>query len=136
MSDINRAIYEAVKARGYLDGYTDVQLFARQVCKLQEELAELTRDVVLPVTTIGNAKGMILSAGLAARQIFDTPDVWSSSGPLDHTGVLPRLYMELADCYVVLAVMEQTLARIAGVELDIQAIALTKAQTDIERGVR
>jgi len=136
MSDVNQAIYDAVKRRGYLDGYTDAQLLARQVCKLQEELAEFTRDVVLPVGTVGNVKGQILSAGLAARQVFDSPEGWELAGPLNHAGVIPRLFMELADCYVVLAVMEQTLARICGTELDIQAIALTKAEADINRGVR
>lgn len=130
---INESIYDAVKACGYLNGYADDQLLARQICALQKELAELARDVVLPVTAIGNVKGMILSAGLAARQVFDTPGIWLHCGPIEHPETAERLYHELADCYVVLAVIEQTLRRLfPGEPISVQSLALAKAEAEAD----
>lgn len=134
---LHTAIYEAVRQRGYLDGYTDAQLLARQVCKLQEEIAEFCREVVLPVTPLGNVKGLILGAGLSARQLFDRPSVWDQAGPIDHPETAACLYQELADLYVVLALIEQTLQRLyPTVPIDMQQLALIKAESDIARGVR
>jgi hypothetical protein len=129
---VHETLYEAVRERVYLEGYTPEQILARQVCKLQEELAELAEHMTMPQGTQGNVKGAILAAGLMARRAFDC-DIWHyEAAPLD----IARIRKELADMYVVLAVAEQVLNTISDDRASIRMLALEKAYGDIERGVR
>ena len=128
-------VAEATARRGYLDGWSDVQLLARQCAKLQEELAELADSIDLS----GNYRdrylqNLIRDAGSAARVQFDAPrDRWGSSIPPLR---MDRIRQELADCQVVLFNAAYALERLTGQPFDIVEAAVEKATADIERGIR
>ena len=116
-----RAIYTAVAARGYREGWTKEQFITRQVCKLIEEVAELALTVTLP----GRLGLVVQVAGKAAREAFDT-------GTFDNAGVMFETLTvdEAADCFVVLSCIGEELG------VDLAQLALDKARADTERGVR
>jgi NTP pyrophosphatase (non-canonical NTP hydrolase) len=121
-------IVAAVADRGYLKGWTDQELAARQICKLTEELGELAK-------VIEGGKGRWLPglfvASEEARKVFD-------KGYLGEVcpEVAAKAIKELADCMVVIHVLADALSSISGVPIDLDQIALEKATRDIGRGVR
>jgi len=127
MTTAQREVFESVKDRGYLDDWTTEQAVARQVCKLQEELAELTGEVNgqdQATTTI------IQQAGAVARADFDAEYAWRdppSDFPFSYT---PRAAAELYDMQVVVFVLAELLG------VDVVAGAQAKARADVTRGKR
>ncbi len=125
-------VFEAVKARGYLEGYSVDQLLARQVCKLVEELGEAAKHVKMPVWAY------LEQAARDSRIAFDLPPAWTYAAVRDRE----QLVKELTDMQVVLNVCEGLLNVLPeeGWEgftpVSLQALALAKAQDDISRGVR
>lgn len=123
---IQQQVFQAVRDRGYLDNWTTEQAIARQVCKLQEELSELSGEVTganLSTTLV------IAAAGEVARADFDDEDSWRAFSPGAYT-YTPRAAAELYDLQVVVFVLAELLG------VDVQAGALAKAQADVERGKR
>jgi NTP pyrophosphatase (non-canonical NTP hydrolase) len=128
---IQHDIVEAVRARGYLEGWTKEQLAARQVMKLIEEVKELVLcpelsddDELWNNTSVINARDEIAEAGKDAREAFDDGEC----------GVFPstdEARRELSDIIVVCSVLAHAL----GVD-DMMQGALDKAQADVKRGVR
>lgn len=123
-----RRPYNAVKARGYRDGWTAEQFAARQVVKLQEELGELSTWFNLPFVM-----NCIHDAGGAAAYIFDDKETWEALAM--QTAVEPALE-EIADMLIVIDCLIAGLEEITGEEIDMQKIVEKKAFADIERGVR
>lgn len=135
-AEVQQAVCEAIRARGYLDGYTPAQVAGRQVCKLAEELAELAEQVVGPdyTTTLG-----LTLAGELGRRDFDDSRGWRE---MDFAAVndLTAACQEAADLQVVLLALAGSLDQLcqaAGLPaFDLLAAALRKAQADVARGVR
>ncbi len=127
---IQDQIVEAVRSRGYLEGWTNEQLAARQAMKLFEEVAELSEcSGGLPVDPkqCGNMMRVIDDMGRwdeKVRAAFDGGDC----GTIFITDAAKR---ELFDIIVVCSVLAHAL----GVD-DMMQGALDKARADIERGVR
>ena len=124
-------IVEAVRKRGYLKGWTNEQLAARQAMKLIEEVQELS----MCAGKIGDMGGStweeqniahkkLWNAGEAARIVFDSGDC----GTLESTDSAKK---ELYDIIVVCSVLAHAL----GVD-DMMQGALDKATADVKRGVR
>lgn len=133
---IQQAVCAAIRARGYLDGYTAAQVAGRQVCKLAEELAELAEQV------IGLDYATVLAVALAGelgRRDFDNGQEWRE---LDAAAVsdLAAACQEAADLQVVLLALAGSLDELcqaAGLPaFDLLTAALSKAQADVKRGVR
>lgn len=108
-------VRDAVEARGYRDGWTDEQFLARQVCKLQEELAELCRPIVDMPEGLDDT---IASTGSFARMAFDEIDKWHAVDMMAMArptrGWQENMKKEAADCLVVLFNIAATLERISG----------------------
>jgi NTP pyrophosphatase (non-canonical NTP hydrolase) len=122
-------VYDAVIARGYMNGYNEYQMFARQVAKLQEELGELAEQVNVPL-------GLSLSIEVAsarARQEFDRK---RQSWGLEPDASFAQIRKELTDLQVVLFCAACTLEQMTGEPFDIAEAAREKARKDIKRGVR
>jgi len=125
-------VARAVEARGYRDGWSDEQYAARQVAKLGEELGEAVENVA----TLGRAAHLnaerasweetVKSSAYWARMAFDYMPMWERAAVLDSEA----LASEAADLQVVLF----TLADVLGV--DVVQAAITKAEADVNRGVR
>jgi hypothetical protein len=84
--EAQRKVADSVAKRGYRDGWTAEQFLARQVCKLVEELAELTLTVakIWPGGRLYWAWQQRLDkAGIAARLSFDDPAEWADVAVLD-----------------------------------------------------
>jgi len=129
MNETQRAIVEAVKARGYLDGWTPEQLGARQVVKLVEEVVELQGCIGIVKYGDKDLDRLLCDAQTVARRVFDRGDCTQVEIPEDAV-------KEAADCYVVLAVLTHALEQMLGREIDLEALALAKATGDVKRGVR
>lgn len=129
MSDQD-TIYQAVVARGYRDGLTAEQFVARQIAKLQEELAEASEKFVFFPYGL---EVVIQSAGRDAREYFDDTEEWK-----DGIGIFDpdKLKEEFADCMVVLMSASAAIAEATGKDFDIVAEAIKKATKDVKRGVR
>lgn len=121
-------IASAVEARGYFNGYTDKQLFARQVCKMLEEAAELAECVQLP----GNVSAAAYIMGMEARRAFDDKGAWDYEPDID----APRAMKEDADVTVTACCGGELLSRITGQPFDVVEAAVEKAVSDVKRGVR
>jgi len=122
-------IYQAVKDRGYFEGYDADALAGRQVFKATEELAELYAHIYPLRTTYGQLddfnelRDVMEVAHKTARRIFDgqmQTGVWNRS----------EFAKELADVAVPLFVAAQALG------IDLVAAAVEKATADVKRGVR
>jgi len=118
-----------VKGRGYWDGLEPDALICRHVAKLAEELAEVSDELynsIVPDETCSEWWWKQYQAGKAARREFDSLDAWPEYKILSHE----RMAAELADLQVVILSMSEVMG------IDILALALEKAQADVERGVR
>lgn len=128
MNETQKAIVAAVDARGYLDPWLAQQLAARQVVKLGEELAE----VVPFVSGKHDMWAQLLEvSGEMCRRSFDA----GFCGSIDHFNA-DGVSKELADMYVVMAVLLYALEEMSGHDIDLEALALQKATGDVARGVR
>jgi len=127
-------VADAVRRRGYYqreDGtwWEPEQLACRQVAKLTEELAEMSRHA----SQLGeNAMGWqqragwehrLEDAGDMARTAFDRGD-WAGASVRD------ELAQEAADLQVVLFTLADAL------DFDVVQLALDKSREDVRRGVR
>lgn len=119
-------IVAAVAKRGYMDGWSDDQLAARQIVKLVEEVGELASTVETDDPQLGYFIAKLVETGHKARQLFDMPDLFAGatvhSGPAAH---------ELTDVQVVSFVMAHALGM-----MDLPYSAQCKAEADASRGVR
>ena len=134
-----KQVYENVAARGYMEGYSDQELAARQIAKLAEELGEAAAhffglpDIGIKATipTVGE---LISFVGDICGYVFDRTDQWKGCGVLPSE--IENLKSELADIQVVLFCLSQSVARMTGEPFDVVQAALDKGKGDIERGVR
>ena len=120
-------IVASVARRGYLDGWNDGELLARQIAKLIEELGELASTVETDDPALGYFLANVVRAGHSAREAFDEPEHFVGATIADTQAA----QHELADLAVVLAVMAHAL----GVS-DVMFAASQKALADEVRGVR
>ncbi len=125
-TEAQAAVYAAVEARGYVDGWLPKEFAARQVAKLAEELGELCGQLRLPHCPL--AFGLfseIEGAGIAGRMYFDG-DNWESAHFVDDEAARH----ELTDCAVVI------LAAAAAMGFDVVANAVRISQENVARGKR
>lgn len=123
----------SVCQRGYLDGWTYAQLAARQICKLQEELAELSACVTPSPFLEGEAFAFNLQkAGAFARRLFDIRAEWG----YEPTADIDALKKEAADMQVVLFCLAASIEGLTNQPFDIVAAAVEKSTSDEKRGVR
>ena len=120
------AIVEAVAQRGYLDGYTDDQLAARQLVKMLEELCEALQAANADDVDLHLLIQQAASLGKWARVVFDVPSLFA-----DVTVNFGELGAEFCDLVVPLAV----LADVLDIPDMVQA-GYRKALADVGRGVR
>lgn len=120
-------IVHAVGRRGYLEAPVG-EVFAAQIAKMIEELAELNECAVGGSSDFREAMALI---GRFARGVFDKGD----AGDVD-MAQFARLLSELADLTVVLHIMWAAANEMAGRRLVPEQEALRKATKDVERGVR
>lgn len=137
MSSPQKQIYANVEARGYTEGWSQSQFLARNLFKLQEELAEVAEQVYPEghcIITLEDFDSLcaIEKAGEMSRNTFKTSRFNYPVNVIDPSS----LAKELADCQVVLACMAETLGKITGEDIDLMQVALEKSGADIERGVR
>ena len=117
----------SVARRGYLDGWTDAELLARQVVKLAEELGELASTIETDDPALGYFLSNVVRAGHSAREAFDQPEHFVGATVANTQAA----QYELADLGVVLAVMAHALD-----VPDVMFAASQKALADEARGVR
>ncbi|MCB0251250.1 MAG: hypothetical protein KDI07_21955 [Anaerolineae bacterium] len=120
------ATVASVARRGYLNGWTDDELVARQVVKLAEELGELASTVETDDPQLAWIMAELQIAGKKARALFDVPGLFV--GATVHSAAATY---ELTDCQVVIDVAAHAL----GIP-DIGYAAQVKAEKDVGRGVR
>lgn len=120
-------IVHAVGRRGYLEAPAG-EVFAAQIAKMVEELAELNECVM---GGSPHMLGALRDMGIIARETFDH----RLAGDVD-MAQFARLLSELADLTVVLHIMWAAASEIAGQRLVPEQKALRKATKDVERGVR
>ena len=130
-----QAVYEAVRDRGYRNGWTTKEFLARQIAKMQEELGELSYLVVHPNAQLG-ADIEFVSSG--ARKDFDEgKEFWEKMVADINEDEFPKLFQEIADMQVVLCCMWGVARELASRDSgDLMEWALKKAQADVDRGVR
>lgn len=124
-------VVKAVRMRGYRGKWTALSFLARQLAKLQEELAEAiwhvrdgTPKAVMTATRI---------AGDQARREFDH-GYWNDWRVRAEEMLL--LVQELADIQVVLYNAASALEEATGIEVNLAEAAVRKAEGDVKRGVR
>lgn len=120
------AIVEAVDMRGYLAGYTEIEIAARQLVKLLEELCEALQAVNADDPILRQLIENAAIYGKSARAVFDVPSLFG--GATVDFGVLGA---EFCDLVVPLAVLADVLE-----VPDMMAAGYRKAQADVARGVR
>ena len=117
----------SVARRGYLDGWNDDELLARQVVKLQEELGELASVVEADDPVLSDFLATIVKIGKPARRIFDRKAAFVGATVVDTQAAIH----ELTDCQVVIYVAAH------GLHVpNIGFAASVKALADEARGVR
>jgi len=126
-------VYGHVVDRGYTEGWTPKQFLARNIHKLQEELAEASELIDNHSDFAWLSTECIRSAGKACRNSF-------KYGRYDDDIItvhdIDALKSELADLQVVLYCMAQAVEQITGEEFDIALEAVRKSAKDVSRGVR
>ena len=132
--DAQARVAEATRRRGYREGWTAVQFAARQVAKLQEELAELALGVHFNAGEATGAEADVMIAGGSCKALFDRGD-WSQA-ELSPAFDLDYLRGEIADLQVVVFNLAAAVAEIAEEPFDVAAAAVRKATKDVKRGVR
>lgn len=120
------AIAQAVAARGYLDGWTDDQLAARQLVKQLEEVCEAMQALHPDDTDLYLLVDAAKRLGHWARAVFDAPSSFDGV-----TVDLCVLADELPDLVVPIAVLAHALSH-----PDMMEAGLRKAVADVARGVR
>jgi len=116
-----KQIFDAVQARGYIVNITAYDLH-QQVLKLLEEGAGLAAGLG---DLSANDSDAIRMLGFRARHAFDT-----NQPRLNGQVNTAVLIAELADVAVVVFVMAELLG------VDLQAVAVEKAERDVARGKR
>jgi NTP pyrophosphatase (non-canonical NTP hydrolase) len=121
-------VFQAVKARGYLDGWNESQFAARQIAKLTEELGELALLFQFDGYTCWPR--LLRQAAREARVAFDDDfEGWLNSG-VDLETDLSRFIEEAADVLIPLLCLAEVL------QFDLLEAARVKALADVPRGVR
>ena len=117
----------SVARRGYLDGWTDGELLARQVVKLAEELAELAECIDGDDPVLLDFLRILRRLNRPARRLFDRHAAFVGAECVNTIAAIA----ELTDCQVVIHVAAHAL----GVP-DVGYAAQVKALSDEARGVR
>lgn len=138
VKEIQNLVAEAIEQRGYRKDWTDAQFLARQIAKLQEELAEMAyhvRDDVYAGDDQTELELRIQTAGSRAKAYFDGN--WFHTAGLRDDSVETReaIKSEAADCLVVLFNIAAVIEQITGEPFDLVTAALQKARSDVKRGV-
>lgn len=130
----SQLIYQNVKRRGYVTGWTPRQLLARQAVKLLEEVCELFLlfNWASPSDPFFDLTHLVISTRNEARRLFDDRTAWRDTGAVDIT----QAVSEAGDCRVVLAVIEVAAGQVGGGRVSLEAEALVKSGVDVGRGVR
>lgn len=126
-------VAENTRRRGYRKQWTAEQFAARQVCKLAEELGELSSCVVVGTGHRRPWWDLVLQkAGREAREAFDEFDTW------EHAEICAtsEAKAELADLQIVIFNLASALTEITGEAFDVAQAAVEKSAADIERGIR
>lgn len=132
-----KEIFQAVVARGYMNGWLLRQFAARQILKLVEEVAEVVEYLVLDESKpdAQTFRESIAAAGQAARRLFDQSPADRPYFALDYDNV-KDLLKEAADVQVILCCLVESINRDTWLGFDIMGEAHKKAVADISRGVR
>ena len=117
----------AVAQRGYLDGWTDGELLARQIVKLAEELAELAECIDGDDPVLADFLRIVRRLNKPARRLFDRREAFIGAECVN----TKQARSELTDCAVVLSVAAHALD-----VPDVMYAASVKARQDVTRGVR
>lgn len=126
-------VAENTRKRGYRQRWTAQQFAARQVCKLAEELGELSSCVVVGTGRRRPWWDLVLQkSGREAREAFDEFDTWKHA----QICATSEAKAELADLQVVIFNLAQALGEITDQEFDVVQAAVEKSAADIGRGVR
>lgn len=138
IDDPQSKVYEAVKKRGYRDGWTPEQYLARQIAKMVEELIELklTISIQHPGDSLSNPEWyhrLNINIQQYARCAFDN---YGTGEWFVDIHDLKQAKKEAADLQVVLFQIAEAIGEIDGKPFDVVQAAVDKAQKDIERGVR
>lgn len=80
----SQLIYQNVKRRGYVTGWTPRQLLARQAVKLLEEVCELFLLFEWPAE-FGELVCMLRFVRWRAAKLFDDRTAWRDTGGVDIT---------------------------------------------------
>lgn len=124
-----QTIYQAVKDRGYTDGYRPEELAGRQVLKSLEELCEAYDHLYPLMSTNGqqddflDLRDKLVKVRELARRLFDSRvlvGVWQPG----------EFKLELADIAIPLFVAAEALG------VDLLALSVEKSTADVKRGVR
>lgn len=126
-------IFQAVVARGFLEGWTMEQFAARQVAKFQEELGELSVCFIGDSHPQWTLNQHIRAAALRAKTVFASRYGWHKTRTTPDS--INEAKIELADLYVVLCSLEAAINEIDG-PYDVEQAALDKATADVARGTR
>lgn len=123
-----------VDARGYRQGWSEEQFAARQVAKLQEEIAEIAKHFHFIVAQDYDLLSSgIDQAGQVARDRFDDGSAWKWAGVVGDTEELKK---EIADAQVVIFSLAESVGRLQGEPFDVAQAAVNKSGKDRRRGVR
>lgn len=126
-------VYEAVKARGYREGWTAGEFAARQIMKGIEEIAELAEHVATRGQAVPDWLMAIRLAGKLARRAFD-----AERGE-NYLAGWGAAHEEAADVVVTMLSLAGCLDEDqpeGGFFADVVMTAESKATADVQRGVR
>lgn len=118
MAIVQEAVYEAVKRRGFVEGWEPEEFVVRSVAKLGEELGELGEAVGM-----GELKEHFERLRLNCERALEVPDRWRGDFILDRQQAIA----ELADVQVLVFCIAQALG------VDVETEAFNKAVADIHR---
>lgn len=139
-----KAVYAAVRARGYVQGAPAVELVG-QLLKAIEEICEFGRAVTHDpfFETVGAEAGRRFDRGGWPAARVDAVDAVDGVGrrqtdmdAVDAVDVLDAVVEELADSVVPLLVAAQLVEMMSGRRVDLGREALSKALRDVDRGRR
>ena len=140
MKELQSLVAQMVAERGYREGWTDEQYAARQICKVVEELDELTRAIRWARASANHGGGAMIGewaqrlsdAAFQASCDFDSdPNAKEREGWDKIVGVdLSVIAAELPDVIIPLLVLAETLG------IDLEQRIREKVLGDVARGVR
>jgi NTP pyrophosphatase (non-canonical NTP hydrolase) len=123
MTTLHQQIHAAVEQRITRGALTNADILRLKLVKLIEEACELSEYIHTPIRYATAQTQALARASFTHRS-------WLRD---DRHFDFEKIKQEIADCYVVLATMEQEIIALTGAEWDMQQAALEKATADRER---